>query len=285
MKQISIFMLCLLMAMACSSPQKKVNENQEAPANTPTELKAKEVQLAVTEVSYNAGGAQLTGYMAHDASLEGKRPGVLVVHEWWGHNDYARKRADMLAELGFVAFAVDMYGDGKLATHPDDAGKFMNEVMQNLDAGTARFKAAMEQLKANPHVDPDKIAAIGYCFGGSVVLSMANAGLDLDAVAAFHSSVQVPIAPEAGKVKAKILVCNGADDPFIQPETVTAFKATMDNAGADYKYVSYEGATHSFTNPEATDKGKEFKLPLAYNEAADKASWDELQTLLASAFK
>ena len=273
------------MAMACSSPQKKVNENQKAPANTPTELKAKEVQLAVTEVSYNAGGAQLTGYMAHDASLEGKRPGVLVVHEWWGHNDYARKRADMLAELGFVAFAVDMYGDGKLATHPDDAGKFMNEVMQNLDAGTARFKAAMEQLKANPHVDPDKIAAIGYCFGGSVVLSMANAGLDLDAVAAFHSSVQVPIAPEAGKVKAKILVCNGADDPFIQPETVTAFKATMDNAGADYKYVAYEGATHSFTNPEATDKGKEFKLPLAYNEAADKASWDELQTMLASAFK
>ncbi|MEL7005748.1 MAG: dienelactone hydrolase family protein, partial [Bacteroidota bacterium] len=149
----------------------------------------------------------------------------------------------------------------------------------------ARFKAALELLKSNPNVDTSKIGAIGYCFGGSVALSMANLGLDLDAVAAFHSGVQLPAQPQEGGVKAKILVCNGADDGFIPAETVDAYKAAMDAAGADYEYISYEGAVHSFTNPGANALGEKFNLPLAYNEAADNDSWQKMQDLFNEAFK
>lgn len=206
-----------------------------------------------------------------------------MIHEWWGHNEYTRQRADMLVELGFVALAVDMYGDGKQAQHPDDAGKFSSQVMGNLDEATARFNAALELLKSHPSVNPDKIAAIGYCFGGSVALTMANAGADLDAVAAFHSGVALPVMP-GENLKARVLVCNGAADPFLPEASVTAFKQKMDSVGADYKYVAYEGAVHAFTNPDADSLGKKFNLPLAYQEKADKASWEELKQLLSRVF-
>lgn len=236
------------------------------------------------EVTYSTDSTEMKGYIAYDANAEGKRPGILIVHEWWGHNDHVRDRAKMLAEMGYVAMALDMYGDGKKAEHPSDAGKFSSEVFANLDEAKARFEKAMETLKGNSSVDTDKIGAIGYCFGGSVVLSMANAGYDLDGVVAFHSGVQLPIAPDAEKMKAKVLVCNGADDPFISPESITAYKASMDAIGADYQYLSYPGAVHAFTNAGATELGEKFELPLAYNEEVDQASWEEMKKLFNQVF-
>lgn len=241
------------------------------------------IKVQGEEVAYATDSTSLKGYIAYDMNSNEKRPGVLIVHEWWGHNDYVRRRADMLAELGYTALAVDMYGDGKLADHPDDAGKFAMSVMTNLPEATSRFNAAMNVLKSHASVDGEKIGAIGYCFGGSVVLTMANSGADLDAVAAFHSGVQLPVMPN-DKLKAKVLVCNGADDPFINPESVTAFKSVLDSINADYTYVSYPGVKHSFTSKEADANGEKFSLPLAYDADADAKSWESLQKLFLEAF-
>ena len=236
-------------------------------------------------VEYTSQGVVMKGYLAYDESLKGKRPGVLVVHEWWGLNDYARKRARMLAEMGYVALAVDMYGDGKQAMHPEDAQKFTSELMKNFDVAKARFVAAMDFLKQQAAVDPTRIAAIGYCFGGGVVLNMARQGIDLKGVASFHGSLTALKPTRPGAVKAKILVLHGADDKFIAPEQVMAFKQEMKNAGADFRFISYSGAVHSFTNPDADQLGKKFNMPIAYNADADKKSWDELRRFLNIIFK
>jgi dienelactone hydrolase len=204
----------------------------------------------------------MKGYIAWDNAITGKRPGILVVHEWWGHNDYARKRANMLAEQGYTALAVDMYGDGKTASHPDDAGKFAGEVRKNMDVAEARFNAAMEILASNETVNPDQISAIGYCFGGGVVLAMARRGADLDLVASFHGSVATDKPVEKGQVKARLAVFNGAADPMVTAAQVEAFKTEMDNAGVEYLVVSYPDALHAFTNPEADAYAKKFGLPL-----------------------
>lgn len=272
----------VLFMLACNPSEKK--ESTEEVKEEPKEEVTLQPEVVGEEIAYQLDTITMKGYIAYDKNKEGKRPGVLVVHEWWGHNDYARKRADMLAELGYVALAVDMYGDGKKAEHPDDAGKFAMSVMSNTDLAQAKFDAALNTLKANQNTDSEQLGAIGYCFGGSVVLSMANAGVDLDAVAAFHSGLTLPIMPEEGKVKAKVLVCNGADDTFIAPEHISAFKGAMDSAKVDYKYIAYEGAVHSFTSPEADANGEKFGLPLAYNEKADKESWEELKMLFNSVF-
>lgn len=236
------------------------------------------------EVSYQAKGVTMKGYLAYDDKIKGKRPAVLVVHEWWGLNDYARKRARMLAELGYTALAVDMYGDGRQAQHPDDAGKFAGEVRKNRDVARARFEAAMNLVKKQKTVDARKIAAIGYCFGGSVVLEMAREGEPLAAVASFHGGLGTDTPAQPGKVKAPIMVFTGADDPMAPPKDVDAFKAEMDKAGAHYQVVSYPGVKHSFTNPQADEYGKKFNLPLAYNAEADKSSWADLEKFLADAF-
>jgi len=240
--------------------------------------------LVGEEVSYQAGDTLLKGYIAYDASLEGRRPGILVVHEWWGHNDYARKSAERLAALGYTALAVDMYGDGKTAEHPDDAGKFAGAIRQDLPLMRSRFEAAREFLNRHPTVDPELNAAIGYCFGGGVVLEMARQGFDLDAVVSFHGSLGSGSPAEAGKVRARILVANGADDPFVTPEQIAAFKAEMDAAGADYTFINYPGARHSFTNPDADRFGERFGLPLAYDTAADADSWQAMRELFEVAF-
>lgn len=240
--------------------------------------------LVGEEVSYQAGDVALKGYIAYDAAMEGRRPGILVVHEWWGHNDYARKRAERLAALGFTALAVDMYGDGKTADHPDDAGKFAGAIRQDLPLMRARFEAAREFLNRHPTVDPELNAAIGYCFGGGVVLEMARQGLDLDAVVSFHGSLGGSSPAEDGKVRARILVANGADDPFVSAEQIAAFKAEMDAAGADYTFINYPGVRHSFTNPGADKFGERFGLPLAYDAAADADSWQAMRELFEAAF-
>ena len=236
-------------------------------------------------VTYSADGVAMKGYLAYDRNIAGSRPGILVVHEWWGLNDYARKRARMLAEMGYTALAVDMYGEGKQAKHPDDAGQFSSELMKNFDTAKARFMAALDFLKKQKTVDPDRIAAIGYCFGGGVVLNMARQGVDLKGVASFHGSLSAVTAAKPGMIKAKILVLHGAEDKFTTPEQVEAFKQEMKNAGADYQFISYTGAMHSFTNPEADQYAREFKMPLGYNAMADRESWAELGKFLENIFR
>lgn len=236
------------------------------------------------EVSYQAGDTTLKGYLARDTAVQGKRPGILVVHEWWGHNEYARKRAEQLAELGYVALAVDMYGDGKTAAHPDDAGKFAGAVRSNLPLMEARFAAARAFLNSQADVDPQQNAAIGYCFGGGVVLEMARSGADLDGVVSFHGSLGGGSTASPGEVKARVLVINGADDPFVTAEQIAAFKAEMDAAGAEYTFINYPGVRHSFTNPGADAFGEKFGLPLAYDAEADADSWAEMQAFFQSLF-
>jgi len=245
---------------------------------------ASQAAVVGKDVSYQAGDTVLKGYLAYDDAAQGERPGVLVVHEWWGQNAYARKRAEMLAGLGYTALALDMYGEGQTADHPDEAGKFAGAVRQNLPLMKSRFLAAREFLNKQPGVDARKNAAIGYCFGGSVVLEMAIEGVDLAGVASFHGSLGGLSTPGKGAVKAAVLVANGADDPFVTPEQVAAFKAMMDVAGASYTFIEYPGAKHSFTNPGADELGKRFNLPLAYNAAADQASWEALQRFLTMVF-
>lgn len=242
------------------------------------------VKVKGLEVGYATDSVQMKGYLAFDENLSEKRPGIIIVHEWWGHNDYVRERAKMLAELGYTALALDMYGDGKLAQHPDDAGKFAMSVISNLDVASARFNAALDLLKDHETVNKENIAAIGYCFGGSVVLTMANSGADLDAVAAFHSGVRLPVMPTSD-LKARVLVCNGAEDPFIPPETVTAFKSAMDSVGASYQYIEYPGVQHSFTSKEADANGEKFNLPLAYDADADEQSWSSMKALFEGVFQ
>jgi dienelactone hydrolase len=250
-----------------------------------TSLSFGQARIEGKTVEYSAQDVTMKGYLAYDSNRQGKRPGVLVVHEWWGLNDYARMRARMLAELGYTALAVDMYGGGKQAMHPDDAGKFSSEVMKNFDAGKARFLAAMDFLKHQPTVDPARIAAIGYCFGGGVVLNMARQGVDLRGVASFHGSLTAVRPAQPGSIKAKILVLHGADDKFITAQQIDAFKQEMTAAGADFKFISYPGAVHSFTSREADELGKKFNMPIAYNAAADRESWDELKAFLSGIFK
>lgn len=218
---------------------------------------------------------KMKGFIAYKSDLKEKVPGVLVVHEWWGHDDYARSRAVQLAELGYVGMALDMYGDGKKACHPTDAGTFMKESIAKFDAASDRFLKAIETIKKNEHCDPNRIAAIGYCYGGMIVINMAKLGHDLKGVISFHGVLSAPVKAEKGKCKAKVLVCNGEDDPMVTKENIDDFKKEMEDAGIDYKFVNYPGATHGFSNPEATARGKEFNMPIAYHEETDKKSWAE----------
>ena len=271
-----ILVICLLSIAAC---KEKTSKNK----TVTSEEVEQEIKIKGMEVEYATDSTQMKGYIAYDENIMSKRPGILIIHEWWGHNEYVRERADMLAELGYTALAVDMYGEGKLAEHPDDAGKFAMSVMTNLPEATARFNAAMDLLKSQESVNPEQIAAIGYCFGGSVALTMANTGADLDAVAAFHSGVQLPVMPSSD-LKARVLVCNGGDDPFLAPGTVEAFKKAMDSVGATYEYISYPGVQHSFTSKAADANGEKFGLPLVYDAEADEKSWNSLQTMIKEVF-
>ena len=240
--------------------------------------------IRTEEVTYTAGGATCAGHLAYDGSTEGSRPGVLVVHEWWGLNDYIRGRARMLAELGYTAFAVDMYGDGQIADDPEGAGALMNAVLGDMESGTARIRAAFDVLAGHPATDSGRIAAIGYCFGGAMVLHGARIGMDLRGVVSFHGALGSFHRPDRGSVKAKVLVCHGAADVLVPDEEIAAFKQEMTDAGADFRFVAYEGALHGFTNPGATANGEKYGLPLAYDEAIDRRSWDDMKSLFAEIF-
>lgn len=231
--------------------------------------------IQTREIEYRQNGTVLKGFIAWDSAQAGQRPGVLVVHEWWGLNEHARNAARRLAEAGYVGLALDMYGDGKVTTHPDTAPMLMAEATRDPAVLNARFAAAREELLKDPHVDPERVGAIGYCFGGMVVLSQARAGADLDAVVSFHGAL--PTGPvDSGEVRGRALVLTGADDPMVPPAVVDSFRASMAAAGANFEIVSYPGAKHSFTNPQADAVG----MPaLAYHAEADRQSWEAMLRL------
>jgi dienelactone hydrolase len=237
-------------------------------------------------VTYKDGDTVMKGFIVYDDAVKGKRPGIVVVHEWWGITKHVRDEARKFAAQGYTAFVADMYGDAKTADNPKDAGALSGAVRKNPAAMQSRFNAAKDLLSKRATVNAAKIGASGYCFGGSVVLDMARSGADLKGVAAFHAGLGAAgPAAAAGAVKAKVLVLNGADDPFIKPDSIEAFKKEMDAAKVAYVYISYPGAVHAFTNPEATEKGKQFNLPLAYNAKADEESKAEAAKFFSNAFK
>jgi len=283
MRLFLIFAL-LFALFACESAKQKDEMTEES---TPkTEEDAQSVDKIVTkQINYEVDGVKLQGYLAYDASIHGKRPGILVVHEWWGLNPYAKERAEQLAAMGYTALAVDMYGDGKLADHPEDAQKFMMEVLSNMPSAVKRFDAAMTILKTNQTVDPNNIAAIGYCFGGAVVMQMAKMGnKDLKGVVSFHGALESMYTPKPGEVEAEILILHGKDDPFTPREKIDVFIKELDDAGAKYEFIEYDGAVHSFTVPDADAKGEKFGLPLKYNKEADEGSWAKMKEFFSKIF-
>lgn len=243
-----------------------------------------EAAIKTQSVTYEHDGVKMKGLLTWDDAKKTKRPGVLVVHEWWGHNQYARSRAKKLARMGYTAFALDMYGNAKVATHPEDAGKFSKQVISNLPVAKGRFLAAKKVLMDHATVNANKIGAIGYCFGGSVALVMAREGVPLKAVASFHAGLALP--PLAAKsISARVMVAHGGADKFIKPDAISSFITDMLGVGTNLTFISYPGVVHSFTNPAADAVGKKFKLPLAYNKSADQASWAALRSFLRSSFQ
>ena len=229
-----------------------------------------EAAVKTEVIPYKVGTKTFKGYLAWDDAIAGKRPGVLVFPEWWGLNDYARKRAQQLAGMGYVAFAADMYGEGKTTEHPQEAGALAGAVRKDIKEWEARAHEALKVLRDNPNVDATKLAAIGYCFGGSTALQLAYSGADLAAVVSFHGALIVPDSKQAKAIKAKLMICHGAIDSFIPEEVAQKTRAALDKAHVDYLMIYYGGAQHSFTNPDADKKGM---AGISYNAKADHRSW------------
>lgn len=235
-------------------------------------------------ITYDAGGATLSSYLAWDASQPGPRPGIVVFGEWWGLNDYQKRRARQLAELGYVALAADMYGDGRIAADATEAGNLMNGLFADMAGTSGRVRAAVEQLSHQAGVDPARLGAMGYCLGGALALHAARLGLELRGVASFHGSLGKTHPARKGEFKARVLVCHGEDDGFVSAEELAGFRQEMDDLGVDHKIVTYPGARHGFTNPDATGNGRKYNLPLAYNESVDRESWQEMKSFWADVF-
>ena len=239
---------------------------------------ASHAEVQTEAVTYKQGDTTLKGYFYFDDEIDGKRPGIIVVHEWWGLTDYAQRRARMLADMGYVALAIDMYGEGKTTEHPETAAEWSGAVTK--DMGRERFAAGYALLKAHELTAPGQIAAIGYCFGGGVVLRAAGRGVDLRGVVSFHG-ILPPDPVEPGAVKAKIIAFHGAADPFVTADQVQKFQAAVEAAGADWQFVTYSGAKHSFTSKEADGRG----IPaLAYDADADARSWAAMQLFFDEIF-
>lgn len=241
-------------------------------------------QMKEINCSYTIEHTNHRSFIAVDTSFREKRPVVMIVPEWWGLNNYVKSRAIQLAKLGYVAMAVDLYGEGKIATNVEEANQYSTPFYQNSVFAKQRFDAAIAEIKKLTEADTNQIAAIGYCFGGSMVLNFAKMGEDLKGVVSFHGGLK---GVEANKelLKAKILVCHGEEDKFVSAADVTAFKREMDSIHAFYIFKTYKGATHAFSNPDATEWGKKFNLPIAYNAAGDSSSWSEMKKFFTNIFK
>lgn len=226
----------------------------------------------------------LHGFAAYPVEAKKSMPVVIVIHEWWGSNAYARMRAKKLAQLGYFAFALDMYGNGKQGNDPNAAGALATPFYQNPALAKQRIEAAVQQVRTYNQVNPNKMAAIGYCFGGSMVLNAAKQGMDFKAVVSFHGGL-AGVPAEAGKTKAKILVCHGEADSFISAEELNGFRKNLDDTKTEYQFIGYPGATHAFSNPAATDMGKQFNIPIAYQAEADEKSWKDMKKFLRKALR
>ena len=243
-------------------------------------------EIKEVPVTYSDGTTTMKGFVVYDDASTAKRPGIIMVHEWWGITPHIHNEAKKYAAQGYTAFIADMYGDAKTADNPKDAGALSGGVMKDPKAMESRFNAAKAELAKQASVNPDRIGAVGYCFGGAVVINMARTGADLKAVAGFHASLGLNTpAPAAGTIKAKILILNGADDPFVKREQYDTLKKELDAAKANYQVIEYPGAVHAFTNPEATALGEKFKLPLKYDAKADQESKAEAAKLFAATLK
>jgi dienelactone hydrolase len=238
-------------------------------------------QVKTEALTYQVGDKTMVGYLARPADASGDRPGILVVHEWMGLNAYAKKRAEQLAELGYVALAADIYGDGKVAADIPEAQKLSGALKADRPELRARAAAALEALKGVKGVDPKRLAAIGYCFGGTTVLELARSGADLRGVVSFHGALDTPLPAAAGAIHASVLACHGADDPYVPAKDVAGFEDEMRKAGADWQLIKYSGAVHSFTNP---DSGHDPSRGVAYNAAADRRSWEAMKSFFRELF-
>ena len=245
---------------------------------------ARASKIKTEEVAYQAGSVICKGMIAYDESLLGKHPAILVLPEWWGCNDYARRRASELAVLGYFAIAVDMYGEGKLADNPSIAQELANPFYKNPQFALERIQAAIEKVKSYPQVDVSNLGAIGYCFGGSMVLNAAKLGIPFKGIVSFHGGL-AGVPAEKGILKSRILVCHGGSDQFISSDDITKFKSNLVEVKASYTFLVYENATHAFSNPDATEIGKKFNIPIAYNEIADKKSWSDMVIFFNEVFK
>ena len=243
------------------------------------------MQIKDETVSYTLDSVTMNGYAAWDASVTAKRPVVMVVHEWWGLNDYTRSRVKQLAELGYLAFAVDMYGNGKNADNPTLAGELAAPFYKDASMAKSRFDAGLAKALSFPEADSSRVVAIGYCFGGTQVLNFALLGEKLNGVVSFHGGLQTTPPFDKSLLKAPALICHGEADPFVPAEQVATFRKGMDSIGAVYTFKGYAGATHAFTNPGATELGKTFNLPIAYNAAADTASWNDMKAFFEKVLK
>ena len=264
---------------ACNNNTESGNTQSKTDSATTKEPKWKE-----ENVTYTGDSTTMNGYIVYNENDSSKRPAVLVVLEWWGMTDYPKFRARELAKLGYVAMAVDIYGNGKTADNPDSAGKLAMAFYKDPLKAKTRIDAAIAKIKTYSQVDPNNIAAVGYCFGGGVLLNTVRLGDDLKGVVSFHGML-LGTPAKKDLLKSKILVCHGAADPFVPKKDVDQFKKQMDSIGASYTFKSYEGAVHAFTNPGATEMGKKFKMPIAYNGAADTASWKDMQVFFGELFK
>jgi len=279
MKRYTLISVCCfafaLLLISC-----KNEDNKKETGKTET----KESKLKEENVEYKIDTLNMKSYVVYDENIEGKRPAVLVVHEWWGLNDYVKRRARMLAEMGYIAMAVDMYGNGRMGNDPGAAQALAMPFYMHPDMAKKHFDAALDEFKKNPNVDQSKIAGIGYCFGGGVLLNLARMGEPLKGVVSFHGSL-IGTPADKDLTKAEILVCHGEADSFVPKTDVDKFKKQMDSIGKAYTFKSYPGATHAFTNPDATETGKKFKMPIEYNAAADTASWNDMKDFFGRIFK
>lgn len=284
MQKTKLFLPALCIAVifftACNNSSDTASQiKTDSTSSTSKELKMKE-----ENVTYTGDSTTMNGFVVYNENDAAKRPAVLVVPEWWGLVEYAKFRARELAKLGYIAMAVDVYGNGKTADNPDSANKFAMPFYQNPMKAKARIDAAIDKIKTYSQTDPSNIAAVGYCFGGGILLNTVRLGDELKGVVSFHGSL-IGTPAKKDLLKSKILVCHGAADPFVPKKDVDLFKKQMDSIGAVYTFKEYAGAVHAFTNPNATEMGKKFKIPIAYNGAADTASWADMKTFFGELFK
>lgn len=270
----SLLLSCLF--TACNNSDTK--QEAAAPAATDSTVTLKEETITI-----KSDGANLAGYVVYNDAIKGKRPAVLVLPEWWGLNDYPRSRARQLAQLGYVALALDLYGDGKVAETPDSAQAYATPFYMHPEKAKTRIDSAIAKIRSYDVVDSANIGAIGYCFGGGMLLNTVRLGDDLKGIVSFHGTL---LGTPARKdlLRTKILVCHGNADQFVTPKDVATFKKQMDSIGAVYTFIGYDSATHAFTNPASTANGQKFKMPIAYNAKADTASWEAMKNFFASLF-